>query len=114
MKYLHFQQSNTEPMGKQPWSVVVAENGDIIHGRPDADYLIGFGPIDSYEITVLKTAFFEDPDSALGLAPRFQKSGDMFSVDLPVAKVDTYEATEDTITRLREREAVMREAFENS
>lgn len=87
MTGLKFQQSNPDVHQSQPWPVVVAPDGQILHGRPDAASLIGFQHGDTQTIVVLASAAMADPTQAIGLCPVFSALGGedpMFAVVLPV------------------------------
>lgn len=112
MKYIQFQQSG-EPDHQRPWPVIASEVCDVIYGRPDAHHLVGFGPVDSFDITVTTARAIENPELAVGLAPVFQCRGEMFSVGLPVTSCAPFEADAARILELAEREAAMRKTLES-
>lgn len=108
MKHLKFQQNTTDAHQPRPWPVIVNDLGDIVHGRPDAHHLVGFGPLGGYEVTVTRAAAFVDPASVVGLRPVFQCRGEMFAVDQPVGSCEPYEADAAAIEQLVAGEAKMR------
>jgi hypothetical protein len=110
MKYLIFQQEQTPaPEFKAPWPVVIDEQGKVIHGRPDADWVIAFGEKGSYSPELFTRDLFADPGAAVGLVPTFQANGDMFLVDLPVIECRPYEVED--VSRLVAQEQKFRDAI---
>lgn len=99
------------PNLQQLWSVIVADDGSIIYGRPDAEHLIGFGPKDAYSVTFLTKDVIAEPELAIGLCPVFQNGGDMFSVSLAVDECEHWERDAEHVRRLLAREIEMREAL---
>lgn len=111
-KPIIFQQEATPDL-QSPWPVVVDVDQSIVHGRPDARYLSGFGPKGAMDITVWAKDAIAEPELALGLVPTFAgDDGKLFAVDLEVKSIEVYGAGEDAIAVLRRREATMRDAFE--
>lgn len=104
------QESSGPPSFQMPWSVQVDDDGSIIHGRPDADYLVGFAKKGSYNIEVSRPEAIAVPAQAIGFCPVYQFRGEMFIVDLPVATCEKYEASPEGLERLRQGEAEMRAA----
>lgn len=112
MKHIQFQQTPESIMDKRPWAVIVSETGDIVHGRPDATHLVGFGPMGGYEVTVVTSKAIDDPALAIGLRPVFQNHAEMFAVDAPVSSAAPYEADTEHIEHLAKREAEMRKVLD--
>lgn len=110
-KPIIFQQEAT-PELKSPWPVVVDVDQTVIHGRPDARYLSGFGPKGAMDITVWARDAIADPELAIGLVPTFTDAGaNMFAVDLEVRSIEFYEAGPEAIAALRQHEATMRDVL---
>lgn len=85
---------------RSPWPVVVDEKSNIVSGRPDASYLVGFASAeDVYSVAVLPEAVQADPNVAVGMVPVFGKDGKFFAIDLPITQCREYEGD---IEKLRE------------
>lgn len=76
---------------RQPWPVVVDAAHNIVIGRPDADFLVGFAPSDDiYSLSVLPEDIEEDLSKAVGLVPVFGKVGKFFTSVLKVSTIREY------------------------
>jgi hypothetical protein len=85
-------QQAASPSGQSPWPIVIADSGDVIHGRPDARYLVGFiKPGEPHNIIVFSREAALDPEMAVGLEPVFTgHNNDMFGVNLMVISARVY------------------------
>lgn len=108
---IQFWQEPNEQLQK-PWPVIVLRDGSILYGRPDANFLSGFGPQGVPDITVFWKDALADPEKAVGLCPVFVgPGGKMFGVDLKVTRCVPYKADQTAISLLAEREMEMRAAW---
>lgn len=94
--------------GKALWEVIVGDDKQIIYGRPDAEWLIGFGPKGVQDVTVLTKDVLANPALAVGLVPTFTGRGDMFSVDLVVTECEAWDRPAEHVEKLHARELEMR------
>jgi hypothetical protein len=102
-------QQESGPDFQQPWQVIVRDDASILYGRPDALYLVGFGPKGVQDVTLFWRDALADPAKAVGLAPTFTGPGsEMFGVDLVVVSCEEWTADETTVAMLHERELEMR------
>lgn len=95
-------QQEAMPSFQMPWPIVIDNDRNVVHGRPDARFLSGFGPQGTYEITVWGGDFIQNPELAIGLVPTFvDTGGNMFAVDLKVIEAKEYTGDEEAMRNLR-------------
>lgn len=111
MTYIIFHQSTASVRDARPWPVVVDDEGEIVHGRPDARRLIGFGPAGEQRVTILTRDALTRPEDVVGLVPTFSNLDGMFSVEQVVESCRTYVVDDVAVERLRDAERAMRRAI---
>jgi len=80
---------NEDVMKPQPWPVAYDIAGIVTSGLgpDDGAFLVGFGPVDEFRITVLRAD--ATPENVLGLAPTFSAGGHFFKWALEVRELVT-------------------------
>lgn len=95
-------QQEPMPSHQMPWPIVIDNERNVVHGRPDAKFLSGFGEQGTYTLTVTGPEFIANPELAIGLVPTFvDAGGNMFAVDLKVISAKEYAGDEDAMRDLR-------------
>lgn len=87
-----FQQQADDGL-RQAWPVVVSEKGQIVSGRPDADYLLGFAMVEepfTVSVLALDVVEYDAPEKAVGKLPVYIKGDSTFVIELPVVSCQEY------------------------